>query len=151
MKKILMIGVPIILVAGLLGAGAYGFRAHRHTMSKDFLEYRLDKLSKELDLTPAQQSQLDQIKQTVESKMDARMQKSSDIHKLIQDELSKDNPNLDKIRPLIDQRIDDMAQFGHEIVGQIDQFYNQLTPDQKKKLSDHIRERMADHEHAWGK
>lgn len=149
MKKTLMIGIPILLVAGLLAAGAYGFREHRHGMAKDFLEYKLDRLSKELDLNPAQQAQLDRVKQDVEAKIDARMQKRVEIHKLVKDELSKSNPDLDKIKPVIDQQIDEMAQFGHDIVGQIDEFYSQLTPEQKKKLSDHILERMSEHERAF--
>ena len=149
MKKILMIGIPVVLVAGLLAAGTYGFRAHRHGMAKDFLEYKLDRLSKELNLTAAQQAQLDRVKQDVETRMDARLQKRAEIHKLVKDELSKDNPSLDKIKPVIDQQIDELAQFGHDIVGEIDGFYSQLTPEQKKALSDHILEHMSEHERGF--
>lgn len=149
MKKILMIGVPILLLGGLLTAAGFGFRSHHHAMAKDFLEYRLDKLSKELQLTPTQQAQLDRFKTDLESKMDARREKRAEIHNLIKKELSKDNPNLDQIKPVIDQQIDELAQLGHDVVGQINEFYSQLTPEQKKKLSDHILEKMADHERAF--
>lgn len=149
MKKALMIGIPILLVGGLLAAGSFGFHRH-HGFAKDFLDYKLDRLSKELNLNPDQQAQLDMVKQDLEAKIDARMQKRIEIHKLLKDELSKDNPNLEKVKPMIDQQIDDMAQMGHDVVNQIDQFYGQLTPEQKKTLSNDILERMSDHEHAFG-
>ena len=150
MKKALMIGIPILLVGGLLAAASFGFHRHHQGFGKDFLEYKLDRLSKELNLNSDQQAQLDKVKQDLEAKMDARMEKRIEIHKLLKDELSKDNPNLEKVKPLIDQQIDDMAQMGHDVVNQIDQFYGQLTPEQKKALSNHILEKMSDREHAFG-
>lgn len=149
MKKTLMIGIPILLLGGLLAAAGFSFRSHHHGMAKDFLEYRLDKLSKELALTPTQQAQLDRFKTDLEAKMDARREKRVEIHGMIKKELSKDNPNLDQIRPVIDQQIDEMAQLGHDLVGQVNDFYSQLTPEQKKKLSDHILEKMSDHDRSF--
>ena len=139
MKKALMIGIPIILVAGLLAAAGHGFRERHHGgFAKDFLEYKLDRLSKELNLNPAQQAQLDRVKQDLESRMDQRMQKREEIHKLVKAELAKDNPDLSKIKPEIDKQIDDMAGFGHDVVNEISEFYSQLTPEQKKQLSSHL-------------
>jgi Spy/CpxP family protein refolding chaperone len=149
MKKALMIGIPLILAAGLLAAAGFGFRGHHPGFGKDFLEYKLDRMSKELELTPAQQAQLDRIKQDIESRMDDRMGKRAEIHQLLKDELSRDNPNLDKIKPVIDKQIDEMAQFGHDMVNEVNEFYSQLTPEQKKKVSGHILDRMEEHERAF--
>jgi Spy/CpxP family protein refolding chaperone len=150
-KKLLLLIIPLGVAAVLFGARAaqsYGFHGfhHRGGMAKDFLEYRLDKLSKELNLNDAQKAKLDTFKQDVENVMDQHREKHKEIHKLVKDELSKDNPDFEKIRPVIDQQIDSAAQLAHEFVGRVDEFYNDLTPDQKKILRDHILEKMNDHE-----
>ena len=145
-KKILMIGLPILLVGGLLAAGTYGFRQHRGHMAKEFLEYRLDKMTEELELNASQKAQLDRLKEDLFAKMEDRKGKHEEIHQLLKDEFSKPNPDLSRIKPMIDGQIDEMAQLGHEFVGRIDEFYSQLTPEQKKKISDHILEHMEEHE-----
>lgn len=151
-KKLLLLIIPvgiIALVVGAYAAQSYGFHGgfhHRGGMGKEFLEYRLDKLSKELNLNEAQQAKLDTFKQDIESAMDQRMEKHKEIHKMVKDELSKDNPDFEKIRPVIDQQIDSMAQSAHEFVGRVGDFYKDLTPEQRKILKDHIMEKMGDHE-----
>lgn len=150
-KKLLWLIIPVGIVAVLFGAHAaqsYGYHGfhHRGGMAKEFLEYRLDKLSKELNLNDAQKAKLETFKQDAENAMDQRREKHEEIHKLVKEELSKDNPDFEKIRPMIDQQIDSMAQNAHEFVGRVGDFYKDLTPDQKKILKDHIMEKMGDHD-----
>lgn len=151
-RKLLLLIIPVGIAAVLFGAraaqsnGFHGFH-HRGGMAKEFLEYRLDKLSKELNLNEAQKAKLDTFKQDAENVMDQRKEKHKEIHKLVKDELAKDNPDFAKIRPVIDQQIDSAAQLAHEFVGRVDEFYNDLTPDQKKILRDRILEKMEDHGH----
>src|SRR5262245_39621108 len=101
-KKILIFGLPILLVGGLLTAGAYGFRNHRGHMAKEFLEYRLDKMSKELSLNETQQAQLDKLKEDLFAKIEERRGKRKEIHQLLKDEFSKPNPDLSRVKPMID-------------------------------------------------
>jgi Spy/CpxP family protein refolding chaperone len=150
-RKLLWLAIPVGIVAILFGAHAaqsYGYHGfhHRGGMAKDFLEYRLDKLSKELNLNDQQKAKLDTFKQDMETAMDQRKETHEQIHKMVKDELSKDNPDFAKIRPMIDQQIDAFAQSAHEFVGRVDDFYKDLTPEQKKLLKDHIMERMGSHD-----
>ena len=150
-KKLLWLAIPVVVVAILFGAhaaqsfGYHGFH-HRGGMGKDFLEYRLDKLSKELNLNDDQKAKLDTFKQDMETAMDQKREKHEEIHKMVKEELSKDTPDFEKIRPMIDQQIDSMAQSAHEFVGRVGDFYKDLTPEQKKILKDHIMERMGSHD-----
>ena len=147
MKKILMFGLPLVLAGGLLAAaGSFGFHGHHHGMAKEFLEYRLDKLSKELNLNASQQAQMDTFKKDIETIIEQRMEKRGEIHEMVRKELSKENPDLTRIKPTVDQQIDEMAQLGHDVVNRISDFYTTLNPEQKKILSDILVERMEEHD-----
>jgi Spy/CpxP family protein refolding chaperone len=149
MKKVLMITIPLGLVVLLVGghfAYSRGFRGHHGEWAKDFLFYKLDQVSKELNLDSAQQAQMDTLKQDLSTMMEQRRAKRQEVHKLVHDELKKDNPDIRKVQPLIDQQIDDMAQNAHQLVGRISDFYSQLKPEQKKALSRIVEERFEHHE-----
>ena len=107
----------------------------------------MEKLSKELNLNESQRAKLDTFKTDIEAVMDQRKDKHKEIHNIVKDELAKENPEFSKLRPIIDQQIDSYAQLAHQFVGRIDEFYNDLTPEQKKLLRDHIAEKMEDHGH----
>src|SRR4029079_18370936 len=152
-RKLLWLMIPVGIIAVFFGAHAaqsYGYHGFHHrggSMGKEFLEYRLDKLSKELNLNDEQKAKLDTFKQDLENTMDQKREKHEEIHKMVKEELSKDNADFEKIRPMIDQQIDSVAQSAHEFVGRVGDFYNDLTPDQKKILKEHIMERMGGHDH----
>jgi Spy/CpxP family protein refolding chaperone len=148
MKRILKFGVPIAVVAIFLTAAvAYSFGSRHRSpgVAKDFMMYRLDKLSKELNLTPDQQAKMDSFKQDLGNTIDQKFEKRKEVRDAIRAELSKPNPDITKIQPLIDQQIDDMAQSAHQMVGRMSEFYGQLTPDQQKILTQHFLDRMDDH------
>ena len=151
MKKLWLLLIPAGIAALFLTtdvAQSFGFRGHRHGMGKEFLEYRMEKLSKELNLNESQRAKLDTFKTDIEAVMDQRKDKHEEIHQIVKDELAKENPEFSKLRPIIDQQIDSYAQLAHQFVGRIDEFYNELTPEQKKLLRDHIAEKMEDHDHS---
>jgi len=107
-------------------------------MMGDFMLFRMERLTKDLKLDASQQAKLDGLKQDMRNMMDQRMEKSKGVHAAIQQELSKPNPDFSKIMPLIDQQIDDRAAVAHQMVGRFGEFFQSLTPDQKKQLSDHF-------------
>jgi Spy/CpxP family protein refolding chaperone len=147
MKRLLIFGIPIAL-AGIFVtahlAQSFGYHHRDHERFKDFAMYKLDHLSKELNLNADQQVKMDGIKQELGTVIDQRMEKRKEIRASIRQELAKPSPDIAKIQSLIDQQIDDMAQIGHQMVGRLGEFYNELSPEQKKMISDHILERMDD-------
>ena len=156
MKKVMMILIPLALAAVLVAvffspsysaAGRMMMgRGGHHGMGKDFLFYRLDQVSKDLNLNAAQQAKMDTFKQDLSSLMDQRMEKRRQIHDVVREELSKQNPDISKITPLIDKQIDETAQLAHDMVRRIESLYNDLTPEQRKILADHVKERMDSRE-----
>ncbi len=151
MKKVLMIVIPVALVAvfiaiysspsfGLPGRMMMGHRGGG--MGKDFLFYRLDQLSKDLNLDQAQQAKMESFKQELSTLMDKRMEEGRSVHEEIRAELDKPNPDIKKVTSLIDQRIDAHAQMAHQMVQKVESFYNDLTPEQRKILVEHFKDHM---------
>ena len=142
-KKILWFVIPIGLVAVLLTAHAaqsFGFRHRGSGHMKEFVMFKLDRLGKELNLNDSQTANLDSFKQDLEKIMDQHADKRSQIHSAVKEELSKQDPDLTNITPLINQRIDETAQVAHGLVDRFNQFFSSLTPEQKKTVSEKILE-----------
>src|SRR5437016_6580240 len=110
MKKLLLWGLPVAVIAGLLilfsahsvhslGASEHG--AHSGMM-KDFLMYRIDRATKDLNLNADQQKSLDALKNDLQNMMDQHQQHHRTIHAAMHDELTKDSPDFGKIKPLLD-------------------------------------------------
>jgi len=150
MKKILMIGIPIAVVAIFLAAiPSFGFGRMHHGhrgMMKDFLFYKIDKVAEDLNLNPAQKAQWDTFKKDLETNIDQRKDKRQELHELVKQELEKSNPDFGKVTPLIHGQIDSTAQFAHDMVNRVNELLTDLTPEQKQILAKKIAEFHQDHD-----
>jgi Spy/CpxP family protein refolding chaperone len=145
MKKILIVGLPVVVVALLVTTLAYGFGRHRHQgMMKDFMMYKINRLAEDLNLNAAQQAKWDTFKKDLETSIDQRKGKKEEIHNMVKQELEKSNPDFAKITPLVHTQIDSTAQFAHDLVNRINELLVDLSPEQKQKLSERIME-LHDH------
>jgi Spy/CpxP family protein refolding chaperone len=148
MKKFLVIGIPIVVAMLLVvayAAPSFGWGRSRSADAHDFMMYRLDRLSKTLNLDAAQQSKLDGFKTDLSSMMQQRQANRENIRKAIASELSKDNPDINKVMPLIDQQIDQSALAAHDMVSKVSDLYSTLSPEQKKLLADEMLKRIQEH------
>lgn len=147
MKKILIVAIPVAVVAILLATlPSFGFgRGHRHHgMMKEFIMYKIDKIAEDLNLNSAQQARWDAFKKDLETSIQTRKGKREEIHEMVKKELAKDNPDFTKVTPLVHGQIDSTAQFAHDLVNRVNELFSDLSPEQKKILSDKIME-MHDH------
>jgi len=138
-----MVAIPIAVVALLLATlPSFGFgRGHRqHGMMKDFIMYKIDRLAGDLDLNSAQQARWDTFKKDLETTIEQRKGKREEIHNTVKKELAKDNPDFTKVTPLVHGQIDSTAQFAHDMVNRVNELFSDLSPEQKRKLSERIME-----------
>jgi len=148
MKKFLLIGIPIVVAMLLVvayAAPSFGWSRSHSTDARDFMMYRLDRLSKALNLDAAQQAKLDGFKNDMTAMMQTRQTNRENIRKAIATELSKDNPDINKVTPLIDQQIDQSALAAHDMVSKVSDLYSNLSPEQKKLLADEMLKRIQEH------
>jgi len=150
MKKALFVAIPVALVAVLITAGtadSVGLRSHgRGSMLKDFLYFKIDRVSQELKLDPAQQTMVETFKKDLELMLEESLERRKGTRDLVREELRKDNPDANKISAQIHERIDDRARMAHQLTNRVNELFQNLTPDQKRIVSEMILERVAERE-----
>jgi Spy/CpxP family protein refolding chaperone len=151
MRKILLIVAPVALVALLFAAytalandGMRGSMHHHEGlgMSGEMMVFHLEHLAKDLNLTPDQQAKLDAIKQSLQQSMDQGMNTRDELHNTIQQQISSGTFDFGQIRPMLDAQIDARAAAAHQMIANLQDFYNGLTPDQKSKIASDMKSHM---------
>lgn len=150
MKKTWFVAIPVALVAVLITAGAadtLGFGSHgRRSVIRDFLLFKIERVSHRLKLDPDQQATLEAFKKDLELMLDENREKRREGRDLLREELRKDNPDASKISALIHERIDNRARMAHHLTNRMNELFENLTPEQKKILSEIILERITERE-----
>lgn len=147
MKKWLLFVIPGVILIPLLAVHAAHSLPSRHFgmgMSHDFLEYRLDRLSRQLNLNQAQNAKLEELKSQIETAMDQRADKRLETRKDLSDQMSAKDFNVDAVTEILHKRIDERARLRHEIVDRIGQFCKELTPEQRKIVAERVLDRLED-------
>jgi Spy/CpxP family protein refolding chaperone len=98
-----------------------------------------DKELKDLNLTPAQQAQLDAIKKDIDNDMKAHHERMQAMHKDAIAQLSKDNPDINAIASGIKQQLAADTNPGIKMVDHFTKFYNTLDVKQQKQLIEKIK------------
>ena len=111
---------------------------------EDSLVFHLQSMAKDLNLTPDQQAKLDAMKQDSETRMQQGWEKHKQLHDAIQQQVSTGVLDFAQIRTQLDAQIDDRAAAAHNALAKFQEFYDQLTPDQKKTMADHIKQQMQE-------
>ncbi len=153
-KKIIIITSVLITIASIFSfvivAGAFGPRHsfHKrgmpHFMKKEISEFvlwKLDKNSKELNLTNAQQKKYNDFRAALEQTINTGMDTKLEFKKQTMTELNKETPDLSSLSTGLQSHIEQMLSQLSENLKQFNTFYNSLNADQKKQITDHIKEK----------
>src|SRR5262249_4574868 len=95
----LLYAIPILVLALIaiafaipsFGEGRGHYNNSGSNQSDDFMTWKFDRLSKELNLTPDQQSKLNDLKTQMTTSMKSGWQSKKDLHDQLKTELAKDN------------------------------------------------------------
>jgi Spy/CpxP family protein refolding chaperone len=139
LKKLLLIGGSLIIVPFLFMACG----PHHHC-GKDMEEHmlkRLDRQVEDLKLNTDQQKKYTDVRAKVATEMRASIKHRKDTMKIMQDELDKENPDLEKAVKAIQEKMKskpaEMSIYGDHFL----EFYAVLNPEQKKALQKDLKEK----------
>ncbi len=164
-KKILVITGISVLVLGVLGigfiavGGASGigpsFKGHCfgskfrhggfHQDIGEFILWRMDKSSGELNLAQDQQAAYQSFRDYLESIMTDVLPQKAEMKRAIHMEMENGSPDLLMVTGRVKTHVDDM--YGHfsAALEKFEQFYATLDAGQQKQITDRIKERMKAH------
>ena len=148
-KSLIALGaVGIVAFAGAAWAG----QGHGHlTMMKHMVSARVEQAEDFIDATPQQRQVIDSAKEDILAKIQSRMEAKQGHAAEMIDLLAADKLDTDKLYQLAEQRAADIRELAKEIVPQIQKVHDALTPAQRQKLAQHVKELHAKHgQHGFG-
>jgi Spy/CpxP family protein refolding chaperone len=138
MKRSLLLTLGIAAVVSLLalsgcwrgyGPGCYGDPGKM-----------MEKELKDLNLTPAQKTQVDTIRKNMEEDMNKHREKMLSIREDVLNEIDKPNPDINALAANIKARFTAQSNPGVKMTDYFIQFYSVLDKDQQKKVLEKIRQ-----------
>ena len=125
-------------------AGAIWSRMHAPPVRMDMAEY-YRQMAGELDLDPQQRAAFDRYVAAMRSRMDQMRQETDPLINAAWEEIAKPQPDAAKVERLFDESAEKRRVFQREAASQMLTFVAALSPAQRGKFVQLMRERRA----AW--
>jgi len=127
---------------GRFPAAFHGRGFHARHLDKDSPERMLSLLDKRiefLDLSKTQERIYEEIRTKIKSRLNGHMKDRKTFTEKLQDEVHRENPDIDLIADLIKKRIQGMSSSMEEGLKYFVEFYKQLDENQKKLIIKRFR------------
>jgi Spy/CpxP family protein refolding chaperone len=156
-KRILWIGVPVLgfTVLGLIGfafgASAGGFLNHGSLPfghGSAGMHCLVNQLIDDLNLTEEQQQRFDNLHQSLQSRIEGKMEAQSQHHQWLVDQISQGNIDPEEVRNEIDRHLEELKAVAYTASDELVALGNSLDEEQRATLMQHIdkaHEAMAQH------
>ncbi len=113
------------------------------------VEFMVDYIAETLDLNDQQRAQLDDIKEEFLTKAGEMHSKKEAMRAELMAELRKEEIDQQRMKALISQKREQMAEMMDLAVVRLAEFHRTLTPDQKEKLVAKLEWFHNKHQHQW--
>ena len=147
MKTKLLIGIGalgLVLVAGTayaaMGHGRGGMRMMKHMISA-----RIEDAEDLIQATPQQRVAIEQSKENVFKALEAKAQQRRQNHGQIVAILTADKLDTQALYNIANQRSQDIQDLAKVVVPELQKIHDVLTPAQRQKLADHVKQMQQQH------
>jgi Spy/CpxP family protein refolding chaperone len=142
-KKVTIVLICVFISAALIFTGC---RSHSPEGKAEFM---VDYIAETLDLNDGQRAQLDEIKDEFLAKAKEMHAKKEAMHDEFIAELRKEEIDQQRMKELISQKKEQMAEIMDLAVVRLAEFHRTLTPDQREKLVAKLEWFRKKHERRW--
>jgi len=142
-KGLTILTICVFVSAALIFTGC---RAHSPHGKAEFM---VDYIAETLDLNDQQRAQLDDIKAEFLAKAGELHANREAMRAELMAELRKEEIDQQRIKALISQKREQMADMMDLAVDRLAEFHRTLTPDQKEKLVSKLEWFHSRHQHPW--
>lgn len=141
-------GLTISLICVFISA-ALVFTGCRSHSAHGKAEFMVDYIAEALNLNDPQRAQLDEIKEEFLAKAKEMHTKKAAMHAELMAELRKEEIDQQRMKDLIAQKQEQMAEIMDLAVVRLADFHRTLTPDQKEKLVAKLEWFHEKHNRRW--
>jgi Spy/CpxP family protein refolding chaperone len=155
-KKYVIIGtiiLSLLVIAGLGFTAACGPHGHWHKGydygfhgedMADFILWKMDRHVKDLNLDDTQRQEYENLKGQVRVSITEAIERRREFHRMMHEEINKENPNLNNVANLARERLQKMPDIIGKNLDLFMDFYNRvLTDAQRAKVIEMIRSRFG--------
>ena len=146
-RRFAIIGGAVVVVIVLAGLGIAGASFHHchgfHGDMGNFMLKRLDKKIGELNLTPAQKTEYDKLRDRLKTNLLAANEGRKELKETARKELAKESPDVAALAAVMKKKIEGFSATVENDVDLFASFYSILDENQKKKVAAGISKRMA--------
>ena len=156
-KKHFIITAAILFLGIVAACGFHGFRdlgphpmfcgkrPHSKICGKNFSEHilsRMDSKVEDLNFSENQKKEYEEIRLEVKEKLTEAMEKRKENFTQLQNEISKDKPDINAMAEVAKKQFNKMPVFMADNLDLFTKFYNILDEDQKSKVIETMRKKM---------
>ena len=146
---ILSIGILASLgfsaACGPHGSWGKGFHSRFHSEDiADFISWKMDRHAKDLNLNDNQRQEYEKVKDQVKASVTEAMERRKEFHRMMYEEINKENPDLNNVASLARERLQKMPEIIGKNLDLFMDFYNRvLTDEQRARVIEMLRERCG--------
>jgi Spy/CpxP family protein refolding chaperone len=137
-KKKIIIGGSIltILALGLITTSCKHRGCHFSHSPEDKIEFFVEHISDELDLTDAQEAKFKNLAEEVHSKMESQKSTTHEIYTTLLGEIKNNSVDKEKLNSVIDNKMNNFNEMKPFFIDKFAEFHNILTQEQRGELAE---------------
>ena len=136
-KKIIIGGSVItVLLFGLIAKGCKQRAYHFSKSPEEKIEFVVEHVSDELDLTDEQESKVKNLAEEVHSRMESQKNTTHEVYTTILGEIKNSSVDKEKLSSVIDNKMNNINELKPFFVDKFAEFHQILTPEQRNELAE---------------
>jgi protein CpxP len=145
-KRTLLISLLVVMVAFITIGGITFAQKMKHMRDDGPLFMMMERMSKDLNLTEQQKTEMDKIRDEIKTKMESKRESRKGDMKDFEDAFKQDNLDKQTLKQLMSKHDADREEMKDFYIDEFIKFHALLTPEQRQKAIDKMHE-MRDKKH----
>ena len=133
-EKIIGGSLLTILTLGLIATGCKHRSCHFGNSPENKIEFFVEHVSDELDLTETQEAKVKNLAEEVRSKMESQKNTTHEIYTTLLGEIKNNTVNKEKLNSAIENKMNNFNEMKPFFIDKFAEFHNILTPEQRNEL-----------------
>lgn len=139
-SKVILISISAVILITLIAGFAYNNYYNNRPGPFGPMGFLLNRIADDLDLSPQQKSEVEKIKQDIRDKIDANRDKRQNFHQEMENIFRSDTFDKQKALELAEQQSKHQEEMRTFMIDQMEKFHSILTPQQRNKAADLLRD-----------
>ncbi|MDX1699109.1 MAG: Spy/CpxP family protein refolding chaperone [Melioribacteraceae bacterium] len=136
-KKIIIGGsIVTLLLVGLIATGCKHRACHFNKSPEEKIEYFVEHVSDELDLTEQQEAKVKNLAEEVHSKIENQKSTTHEVYSTLLGEIKNSSVDKEKLSSVIDNKMNNINEMKPFFIDKFTEFHQILTPEQRNELAE---------------